>query len=40
MLIYGLQGFQGTRILILVRPAFQLGRDLLAERCDLFRKAG
>jgi putative restriction endonuclease len=40
MLIHGLQGFQGARILIPTRPDLQPDRDFLAERYEIFRNAG
>ncbi len=40
MLIHGLQGFQGVRILIPGRRDLQPDRDFLAERYEIFKKAG
>jgi putative restriction endonuclease len=40
MLKHGLQGFQGELITVPRRAALQPNRDFLAERFDLFRKAG
>jgi putative restriction endonuclease len=40
MLLHGLQGFQGSRTLIPARRALQPDRDFLAERYEIFRKAG
>ena len=34
------QGFQGSRILIPTRPNLQPDRGFLAERYEIFRKAG
>jgi len=39
MLIHGLQGFQGNRILVPRSELHRPNRDFLAERYDLFRKA-
>jgi len=39
MLIHGLQGFQGNRILIPRSEIHRPNRDFLAERYELFRKA-
>jgi putative restriction endonuclease len=39
MLVHGLQGFQGNRILVPRSELHQPNRDFLAERYDLFRKA-
>jgi len=39
MLIYGLQGFQGNRILVPRAEIHRPNRDFLAERYELFRKA-
>jgi putative restriction endonuclease len=40
MLIHGLQGFQGARILVPRAPQLQPNRDFLAERYARFLKAG
>ena len=40
MLVHGLQGFDGTRLLVPRREDHQPNRDFLAERYELFRKAG
>jgi putative restriction endonuclease len=40
MLIHGLQGFQGSRILIPTRRELQPDRDFLAERYATFRNTG
>ncbi len=40
MLVHGLQGFQGSQILIPSRWDLQPDRDFLAERYEIFRKAG
>ena len=40
MLLHGLQGFQGPRILIPTRRDLQPDRDFLTERYEIFRKAG
>jgi putative restriction endonuclease len=40
MLLHGLQGFQGSQILIPTRRDLQPDRDFLAERYEIFRKAG
>jgi predicted restriction endonuclease len=39
MLLHGLQGFQGSQILIPTRRDLQPDRDFLAERYEIFRKA-
>lgn len=39
MLIHGLQGFQGTRILVPRAETLRPDRDRLAERYEIFRKA-
>jgi len=39
MLLHGLQGFQGTRILLPFAAHFKPNRDFLAERYALFKKA-
>jgi putative restriction endonuclease len=38
MLVHGLQGFQGSQILIPSRRDLQPDRDFLAERYEIFRK--
>lgn len=40
MLVHGLQGFQGVRIGIPTRRELQPDREFLAERYELFRRAG
>jgi putative restriction endonuclease len=40
MLVHGLQGFQGTRIVVPTRADLEPNREFLAERYDIFRKAG
>jgi putative restriction endonuclease len=40
MLVHGLQGFQGSQILIPTRRDLQPDRNFLAERYEIFRKAG
>jgi len=40
MLVHGIQGFQGSRILTPRRPELQPDPAFLAERYDIFRKAG
>jgi len=40
MLLHGLQGFQGQRILVPRSPAQQPDREFLAERYERFRRAG
>lgn len=40
MLVHGLQGFQGSRLLTPRRPDLQPDREFLAERYEIFRKAG
>ena len=40
MLQHGLQGFEGLSILIPNTKRLQPDRDFLAERYELFRKAG
>ena len=40
MLLHGLQGFQGSRILIPTRRDLQPDRDFLAERYEIFRNVG
>jgi len=39
MLLHGLQGFQGSQILIPARRDLQPDRAFLAERYEIFRKA-
>ena len=39
MLIHGLQGFDGTRLIVPRREEYQPNREFLAERYELFRKA-
>jgi putative restriction endonuclease len=40
MLIHGLQGFQNVRIAVPRRAELQPDREFLAERYEMFRKAG
>lgn len=40
MLVHGLQGFQGVRITVPERLQLQPNRDFLAERYEMFRRAG
>lgn len=40
MLRHGLQGFHGARIIVPPRPSLQPNRDFLAERYELFQRAG
>jgi hypothetical protein len=39
MLVHGLQGFEGARLLVPRREDYQPNRDFLAERYELFREA-
>jgi putative restriction endonuclease len=40
MLVHGLQGFQGVRIVVPARAELEPNREFLAERYETFRKAG
>lgn len=40
MLLHGLQGFQGGRLVVPRSPALQPNREFLAERYDQFKRAG
>ena len=40
MLVHGLQGFEGARVVVPRREDYQPNREFLAERYELFRKAG
>lgn len=40
MLLHGLQGFQGGRLVLPRSPGLRPNRDFLAERYDQFKKAG
>jgi putative restriction endonuclease len=40
MLKYGLQGFEGARLVVPREPALRPNREFLEERYGMFRKAG
>jgi putative restriction endonuclease len=39
MLVHGLQGFEGARVVVPRREDYRPNREFLAERYELFRRA-